>query len=396
MIPGGTMADRLITIKAVEAVHCIRSGMSDAELMDKFGLSSAPLHNLFEQLVKLGILKESELQARVCIDPGSVVVDVSKLEFPQPPSPKKPIIDAAEALRCLKAGMDDCALMKKFKISARGLQSLFGKLVSRGVVSQAYLEKRSALVCESVVVNEEVPEGEDLSESGIWVDENAIMSAVKTGMDYKTIMEEYAVSARRLRIIVKRMQDLERLAFMGDNPKPALPMKEFQIRHRQTKVVIFEGEAQSLGSLVQNAISSGVPLTGAELAKVDLSKADLSGARLSGADLTASNLMGTDFTAANLSEATLASANLCGAILHKTNLAHADLSESNLTLAYCVWAFMPNVNLSEANLSKADLAGANLGGANLFEAIFTHANLAGAYLSGAFTDNVRGLDYALG
>lgn len=388
------MEDRRVTIKAVEAVHCIRSGMSDTELMEKFGLSSAPLHNLFEQLVRRGILKESEVQARVALDPGSVVVDLSKLEFPPQPAQKKPVIDAADALRCLRAGMDDCALMKRYNISVRGLQSLFNKLVSRGVITQAFLDRRSDFVCESVLVNEEVPEDEDLAESGVWVDEDAVMKAVNSGMDYKAVMEEYNVSARRLRVIVKRLQETERLAAVSGSIASPQRLRNFEIRHRDSGEVIFEGEAESLAALVQKAVLAGVDLTGAKLSRADLSKMDLSGARLVRADLTASNLMGTDFTVANLSEATLASANLCGAILYKANLACADLSESNLTLAFCVWAFMPKADFSEANLSKANLAGANLGGANLFEAIFTHANLAGAYLAGANMDGVRGLDYA--
>jgi uncharacterized protein YjbI with pentapeptide repeats len=390
------MAGREITIKAVDAVHCIRSGMSDTELMEKFGLSSAPLHNLFEQLVRLGILKESELVARASLDPGSVVVDLSRLEIPPPPVQKKPVIDAADALRCLKAGMDDCALMKRYNVSARGLQSLFDKLVSRGVIARAFLDRRSDLVCESVLVNEEVPEVEDVSESGTWVDEDVVIEAVKAGMDYKDIMEKYNCSARRLRILVKRVQDTEKLAARSDTSTSPPQVKQFQIRRRQSGGIIFEGEAESLAAAVQKAVSMNVDLTEAELAKADLSKTDLSGARLSRANLRAANLMGTDLTAANLSEAILASANLCGAILHKTNLACADLTESNLTLAFCVWAFMPKANLSEADLSKADLAGANLGGANLFEAIFSRTNLTGAYLTGAMTDNARGLDYALG
>ncbi len=389
------MAGREITIKAVDAVHCIRSGMSDTELMEKFGLSSAPLHNLFEQLVKLGILKESELVARASLDPGSVIVDVSRLEVPAPALQKKPVIDAADALRCLKAGMDDCALMKRYSVSARGLQSLFDKLVSRGVIGRASLDRRSDLVCKAVFVNEEVPEAEDVGDSGMWVDENVVIEAVKAGMDYKDIMEEYNVSARRLRILVKRVQDLEELAEGSGTSAPPQQWKKFQIRHRHSGGIIFEGVAESLAAVLQKAVSMKVDLTEAELAKADLSKTDLSGARLSKANLRAANLMGTDLTVANLSEAILASANLCGAILNKTNLAYADLTESNLTLAFCVWAFMPNADLSEANLSKADLTGANLGGANLFEAIFTRSNLTGVYLTGAMMDSARGLDYAL-
>jgi len=84
----------------------------------------------------LGILLERNLLSQ-----GSVVVDIAEAKLPDA-SPKKPVIDAAEALQCISDGISDSALMKKYNISAKGLESLFKKLVSAGVIDQSDIEKR--------------------------------------------------------------------------------------------------------------------------------------------------------------------------------------------------------------------------------------------------------------
>jgi hypothetical protein len=51
-------------------------------------------------------------------------------------------ITGREVLKDIKAGMDDPALMEKYKLSAQGLQSVFTKLVNAGVMAQAELDAR--------------------------------------------------------------------------------------------------------------------------------------------------------------------------------------------------------------------------------------------------------------
>ncbi len=51
-------------------------------------------------------------------------------------------ISAKAILADIKAGMDDTALMKKYQLSDKGLQSIFKKLVDAGVLKQEELEKR--------------------------------------------------------------------------------------------------------------------------------------------------------------------------------------------------------------------------------------------------------------
>ncbi|MFZ5868267.1 MAG: CPBP family intramembrane glutamic endopeptidase [Thermodesulfobacteriota bacterium] len=55
----------------------------------------------------------------------------------------KVTIKAHEALADIRAHMTDAALMEKYGISERGLQSLFGKLVAAGLLAQAELDNRT-------------------------------------------------------------------------------------------------------------------------------------------------------------------------------------------------------------------------------------------------------------
>ena len=51
-------------------------------------------------------------------------------------------IDARDVLNDIRSGLDDTALMKKYRLSGAGLQSLFSKLTEAGLIKVADLEKR--------------------------------------------------------------------------------------------------------------------------------------------------------------------------------------------------------------------------------------------------------------
>lgn len=55
---------------------------------------------------------------------------------------EKPIIDARQAIQDIRAGMDDAALMRKYRLSARGLQSLYTKLLESGFLNPREIEDR--------------------------------------------------------------------------------------------------------------------------------------------------------------------------------------------------------------------------------------------------------------
>ncbi len=55
----------------------------------------------------------------------------------------KPMVDAKEAGEDIRAGLDDAELMRKYGVSAKGLQSLFTKLVAAGVIDEDEVERRN-------------------------------------------------------------------------------------------------------------------------------------------------------------------------------------------------------------------------------------------------------------
>lgn len=149
-------------INSRQAVEAIRSGMSDLALMEKFGLSAGGLERLFKKLVAAEELHQLEVHARLRASQQSHVVD---LIISQPARTKKARIEADQALKDIQAGMSDSELMQKYNISAKGLRSLFGKLLAASLISRRELAARrdsrrraeSALVKDADLPLEHVP-----------------------------------------------------------------------------------------------------------------------------------------------------------------------------------------------------------------------------------------------
>jgi len=53
-------------------------------------------------------------------------------------------LSAREILQDIRAGMDDTALMDKYRLSAQGLQGVFKKLIAAGVIKQAEVDRRAS------------------------------------------------------------------------------------------------------------------------------------------------------------------------------------------------------------------------------------------------------------
>ena len=130
-----------IKVSARKVVDLINSGLDEADLMRELKLSAKALHSLMDQLVAAGLLQQPEVDRRNSLSPGSVVVDLDQATFPEI-SKEKPVISASDALRCIRSGMDDSSLMKKYGISAKALRSLLRKLVASGLIDQSELDER--------------------------------------------------------------------------------------------------------------------------------------------------------------------------------------------------------------------------------------------------------------
>jgi len=123
---GRAMGKQVIDAKA--ALDDIRAGMNDAALMEKYNLSVRGLQSLYSKLEAEGLL--------------------DRFIFGNEPSgpqdhkhSEKKELSAKKALADLKKGLSDQALMEKYRLSGRGLQSMFTKLLEAKLVDESGLER---------------------------------------------------------------------------------------------------------------------------------------------------------------------------------------------------------------------------------------------------------------
>lgn len=369
----------LKTIKAVEAARCIRSGMDDSALMERFNLSPRGLQSLFEKLVAVGILSTTDLEKRAALfyESGSMRILDAKFPVSEPRKPRVRIF-AADVLNCLRSGMDDIALMKRYNLSAGGLQRLLVKMVASNAISQADLDQLLPVRENQIDVDARKPPSLATDSALEGINTQEFLSHAEEDLDAQTVMEEYGISETELQILLNGLVARGRLAPEELDRRMPEGCSHFEIRRRDSQEIIFQGMARTLRVLVESALAVGTDLSDANLRGINLIRADLSRARLARADLTKAILVGADLSRAQLTGATLTSAELSRATMYKTNLSEASLSDANLTMIQGVSMLLCWADLSEANFTNANLVGVNLCGAKLFQTILTGANLAGA------------------
>jgi uncharacterized protein YjbI with pentapeptide repeats len=380
------MVSRRVNVSATEAAKLIKNGMSDTGLMERFGVTAKGLRSLFNKLVASGMLSRADLANRVSLTSETVAME-APFEAERPAAPqreRKTRIDAHEAISAIRGGMDDADLMKRFGLSARGLHSLFSKLVKSGLISRYEIELRNSASGGTVVVDREELMGppSDFETSEIQL--AGVLRSVKLGLTRRTIMDKHNLSSSELQSIVSA------LVARGSMEEGALDLKSgivdirsYEIRQRVNNKLLFSESAPSITHVLEKAVSLNTDLAMADLGGVNLSKADLAGASMPGADLSRCNLSEADLSLVNLSGANLAFAEMFGATLYKTNLSNADLTSADLTMVYGVGCVMPGANLAGADLTNANLVGSDMKNTDFFQTILNGANLSGASLKGA-------------
>jgi len=152
-------------IKAKEAVADIRSGMDDAALIEKYHLSAEGLQSLFDKLVTSGFIDLSEIARRLPGYLGIVAITESApprhmgevtASHQQLKTKSPPLINAQEAARDIRWGIEDSALMEKYRLSPQELHDLFDRLLSAGLITEADLNRRHFLNDHTVDLREEM------------------------------------------------------------------------------------------------------------------------------------------------------------------------------------------------------------------------------------------------
>jgi hypothetical protein len=107
-----------VKIDAKEVLDDIRAGLDNFSLMKKYKLTVKGLDSLYSKLLRVGALKRSE------VDP------TFKVE-----------VRAKEVLQDIRSGISRAEFVDKHRLSEKGIQSLFTKMINSGIVSQSELDE---------------------------------------------------------------------------------------------------------------------------------------------------------------------------------------------------------------------------------------------------------------
>jgi anti-anti-sigma regulatory factor len=127
-----------LTISTRELMGDLKNNLSDNELMKKHNLSPRGLKKLYKKLLAKGLEFRGALERRIRgqrADLGLVL---------ETQDAKTVTVNASDVLKSLSNGMTDEQLMSQYKLSPRGLQSLYMKLAKQGLVSESTLRRRKA------------------------------------------------------------------------------------------------------------------------------------------------------------------------------------------------------------------------------------------------------------
>jgi len=123
-------------ISARELLGDLEDNLSDKELMKKHNLSPRGLKKLYKKLLGKGRIFRRALARRMGVPTKDLTVVFEAEEA------KKVTVDASDVMKNLSNEMTDAELMREYRLSPRGLQSLFRKLYNKGLISKATFMRR--------------------------------------------------------------------------------------------------------------------------------------------------------------------------------------------------------------------------------------------------------------
>lgn len=131
-----------IRISAKEILSDIKAGMSDAALMEKYGLSVRSLPKVKEELMKLGLAGQGEIGPRDAC-----------------PVSAKIAVNARDFVKSFDETPDDFVLMEKYFLSSKQLQQVYERLLEKGLLTEYEFHGRDRKSPE--LKGMELPEIED-------------------------------------------------------------------------------------------------------------------------------------------------------------------------------------------------------------------------------------------
>jgi rubrerythrin len=126
-------------------------------------------------------------------------------------------INVKEAVEDIRSGLDDRSLMVKYRLDAKGLQSLLDKLADVGAIERGELESRMTGYTATAVVSDDFTHSGEHTVSQLSVKESTkqkgvqtikareAVNAIRSGMTDTEIMAKYKLSAKGLRCLFDQL-----------------------------------------------------------------------------------------------------------------------------------------------------------------------------------------------
>jgi len=126
-------------LSAREILQDLANDITDKELMVKHGLSEKGLASLFRKLLQKGLITQKALAKRwgAKAEKTAMITVSTEGKFLG-----KTKVDPREAVRDIFGNMSNTQIMKKYKLSERGFNSLLTKLHKRGLISKETFNAR--------------------------------------------------------------------------------------------------------------------------------------------------------------------------------------------------------------------------------------------------------------
>ena len=168
----------------------------------------------------------------------------------------KPRIKARDAVRDIRSGMTDSGLMEKYGLSAKGLQSLFLKLLEAKAITHAEMNQRRAIYHDKTLVQQ--------------IDARAIVKDIRSGMTDSELMKKYDLSSEGLRFALQTLTDteviaLEELYATSSSAHDTVfveNMRELPRHHLAMAVDIYESKHPEIKGLLSDVTEKGIGITG--------------------------------------------------------------------------------------------------------------------------------------
>jgi uncharacterized protein (DUF433 family) len=168
----------------------------------------------------------------------------------------KPRIKARDAVRDIRSGMTDSGLMEKYGLSAKGLQSVFLKLLEAKAITHAEMNQRRAIYHDKTLVQQ--------------IDARDIVKDIRSGMTDSELMKKYDLSSEGLRFALQTLTDTEVIALeeLYATSSSAYDtvfvenMRELPRHHLSMAVTIYEATRPEVKGTLRDITEKGVGITG--------------------------------------------------------------------------------------------------------------------------------------